>query len=173
MATFKLKGVKDLESRLKRNLLIEINKLFRDKALRDQIGQLVIDDIKKNYESSKPPSEGTLRWREVYDKLNKTDPAYKPTKIKAVFTGELLEDLRKNIKADTTTKSFVIEHSDKKHSKYQGVTKKIGSRSPYSEISKGLIEDYGHNYMTLSPDAQTKITEIVRDKIFEIISRIK
>jgi phage gpG-like protein len=173
MATVSIKGIKQLEAKLNRNLRIEVNKLFRDKELRDKIGVIVVKDIKDNYESKKPPADGTIKWREIYDPINRTDPAYDRSKIKAVFTGELLEDLRKNIKANTTDKQFVIEHSDKKHRKYQGKTKKIGSQSSYREISRGIIEGHGHNYMALTDEAKKEITNLVREKIFELVSRIK
>jgi hypothetical protein len=173
MATVSIKGIKKLEAKLNRTLRIEINKLFRDKELRDKIGAIVVKDIKENYESEKSPSPLTTKWRETYDPINRTDPAYDRSKIKAVFTGELLEDLRKNIKANTNERTFVIEHSSKKHKKYQGKTKKIGSQSPYSEISRGIIEDHGHNYMELTDEAKKEITTLVREKIFELVSRIK
>lgn len=171
MAKIKLKGVNDLAKKLNRSLQVEVNKLFRDKTLREEIGRIVVEDIKANYDGGSP-AKSTLKWRERYDKLNATDPAYNRNKIKAVFTGELLEDLRTNIKADTTQKQFVMEHSGKLHKKYQGVTKKIGSRTPYNKISEYLIDDMGYNYLQLTDEAREKIVSLVRDKLYRLITNI-
>jgi|688.fasta_scaffold876883_2 hypothetical protein len=172
-ATVSIKGIKQLEARLNRKLRVQLNRLFRDESLRDKIGEIVVKDIKENYVSKKPPKESTLKWREIHDKINSTDPAYDKNSIKAVFTGELLNDLRNNIKADTNNKKFVIEHSNNKHSKYNGPNGKTGSESPYNKISKGIIEKWKHNYMVLSPEAKEEIANLVREKIFELVSRIK
>ena len=171
MANIKIKGIKNLEAKINRSLKIEINKLFRDKDLRLQIGQLVVADIKQNYDGGRP-AESTIKWRERYDQLNQTDPQYNRNKIKALFTGELLNDLATNIKADTINKQFVMEHSSKLHKKYQGVTKKIGKRIAFDKLSGYLIDDMGYNYMVLSDEVQKEIVKLVREKILKLISNI-
>ena len=170
MAKVKSKGIDQLTRKLNRDLKIMLNKLFRDKNLRLQIGAIVANDIKKNV-SFGSPATSTLKWRKRYGPLNNTDPAYSQGKLNAVFTGELLNDLATNVKGVTTTKSFDIEHSDKRHKKYQGVTKKIGSRSPYSEISKGLIDVLGYDYMKISDKARTKIVNLIRQEITKLLGK--
>ena len=171
MAKVKISGVDKVQRALNRNLKIQVNKLFRDAALRSKVGEIVVADIKKNYDGGEA-SKGTKDWRAIYDKINTTDPVYKPTRIKAVFTGELLEDLKNNVKGFPTERTFEVAHSNKRHRKYQGVTKKIGSRSPYSEISKGLVEDLGYNYFTLSKKAEDDITELIREALFKLIRQM-
>jgi hypothetical protein len=172
MANVKIKGIKELAQRLNRNIKIEVAKLFRDADLRAKIGSIIVNDIKLNYEAPNPPADSTLEWRRRYDPINKTDPAYRREKIKAVFTGELLEDLAKNIKSNPTNFSFEVAHSNKKHRKYQGKTKKIGGNSTYQEISEGLIEKLGYNYMVLSDEAKTEIAALVRDRVFKLLDKV-
>lgn len=172
MAKVNIKGLRELQQRLNRRIKIRIAKLFTDESLRKLIGRIIVDDIKKNYESKKSPSDSTLKWRNIYDKLNKTDPAYKPTKIKAVFTGELLEDLANNVLGRPTDLSFEVKHSNNRHRKYKGPNGEVGSESLYSEISKGLINDMGYNYMVLSEGAQKEIANLIRNKLYELIAQM-
>lgn len=173
MANIKIKGINQLQNKLNRSLKIEINKLFRDKELRLKIGQIVVADIKENYVGGTVDSNSsTYKWRERYDQLNTTDPKYDRNKIKALFTGELLNDLATNIKADTINKQFVLEHSSKLHKKYQGVTKKIGSRIAFDKLSGYLIDDMGYDYMVLTDETKKEIVKLVREKILKLISNI-
>jgi hypothetical protein len=171
MAKIKIKGVKEVSDKLNRNIRIELNKILRDPALRQKVGQIVVDDIKANVDFGSPAPK-TLKWRETYDQINATDPAYSRNKLNAVFTGELLEDLKNNVRAFPTELTFEIAHSDKRHKKYQGVTKMIGSRSKYSEISKGLVKDLGYNYFKLTNKAKDKITELIKEELFKLLTNI-
>lgn len=170
MARVKIEGIKDLSSRLKRNIRIEVSKLFRDEDLRIQIGDIVVEDIKENADFGRP-AESTERWREIYDRLNSTDSSYDRNKLNAVFTGELLEDLRTNVLAVPTEFSYEIGHSNNLHKKYRGKGGLIGTRTPYSEISDYLINGLEYNYMVLSTEAKTRITELIQEKIFELLSK--
>jgi hypothetical protein len=171
MAKIKIKGVKEVSERLNRNIRIELNKILRDPVLRQKVGQIVVDDIKANVDFGSP-APGTLKWRETYDQINATDPAYNRNKLNAVFTGELLEDLKNNVRAFPTELTFEIAHSDKRHKKYQGVTKKIGSRAKYSEISSYLVDDLGYNYFKLTKKAQGEITKLIREELFKLLANI-
>lgn len=169
MARVRIKGVQELAKRLNRNLKIQLNKLFRNKALRLKIGAMVIADIKKNV-SFGSPEDSTYRWRERYDILNQTDPAYRRNKLNAVFTGELLEDLKNSVRGVPTEKAFEIEHSDKLHKRYQGVNGKIGKRTPYSTISEHLIDDLGYNYLQLSEKGKKQIANLIKDEIAKLLA---
>lgn len=171
MAKVKIGGIDKVQRALNRNLKIQVNKLFRDISLRKRVGEIVVKDIKDNYDGGEA-SKGTKDWREIYDKINKTDPVYKPSRIKAVFTGELLEDLKNNVKGFPTERTFEVAHSNKKHRQYQGVTKKIGSKSPYSEISKGLVQDLGYDYFQLTDEAEQEITDLIKEALFKLIRQM-
>lgn len=170
MAKIKVKGIKELSEKINRDLNIEVNKLFRDKDLRDAIGTIIAEDIKTN-QNFGVPAPSTLDWRTRYDPVNATDPKYARHKLNATFTGELLDDLASNVKGITTEKAFIIEHSDGRHKKYQGIKKKIGSRSKYKDISEGLVNDLGYDYFNISKEAQTEVTQLVKDKIFQLLSK--
>ena len=168
MAKIKVKGINELAKRLNANLRITANKLFRDKSLREQIGVLVVKDIKANVDLGSAKSS-TIKTREYLEKYNSTDSAYKKSRIKALFTGQLLKDLETNVKSDTNNFSFDIEQSDKKHTGYKtknGRTKKVS----FSKLSEYLIDDMGYNYLKLSDKAKTEITKIVRDKFYKLLS---
>ena len=147
MATLKVKNLKNVEKALTRNIRVKINKIFRDKSLRSDVGEIVAKDIKA--QSWGEPETSTLRWRKLYQQYNKTDHKYKQNKINITFTGELLEDLSKNVKAIPTKKSFEIKQSDKLHKKYKGKKKLLGKkRSKYSDIHDGL-ESLGYDYLNI------------------------
>lgn len=152
---------------LKRKINIAITKLLQSKELREKIGKTIVEAIKDKSMGSAAYS--TKKWRERYEKLNKTDPKYSRSKINATFTGELLNDLMTNVKANTPKKQFIVGNSSKLHKKYQGVTKKIGSRSPYKEIAKGLINDLGYDYLEVSDDTREKIIKLIRKEITKIL----
>lgn len=168
MARVKIEGIKSLEKKLKLSYRAAIRKMLRSKPVRLEVGDIFVKDIKENVDFG-TPSESTLKWRKRYDSLNQTDPAYKRNKIKGVFTGELFEDLKNNVKADTTQLSWEISHSKKKHKKYQGVTKKIGSRSSYQDISKGLVDKLGYDYFQLSSKGKNKILKVVKRELNKLI----
>jgi len=171
MARVKLKGIQELSQRLNADLRIKMNRLFRNESIRLQVGRIIVDDIKENVNFGSP-AESTLKWRKRYDRINNTDPAYDRGKLNATFTGELLEDLVKNIRANPTEMSYTVEHSNKKHSKYQGVTKKIGSMTPYNEISKYLIDDLGYDYFKLTPNAKAEIVNLIREEFFKLLANV-
>lgn len=171
MAKIKIKGVKEASQKLSRNLRIELNKVLRDPVLRQKVGEIVVADIKENVDFGSP-APSTLKWRETYDQINPTDPAYSRNKLNAVFTGELLEDLKNNVRAFPTELTFEIGHSDKRHKKYQGVTKKIGSRAKYSEISDYLVNDLGYDYFKLTKKAQAEIAKLIKDELFKLLTNV-
>ena len=171
MAQIKIKGVQELAKQLNRNIKIQINKLFRDKDLRNKIGMMVVADIKKNFKG-RNAADSTIEWRKIYEQYNTTDPAYDRKKAKAIFTGELLNDLAKNVKGITTIKAFEISHSSKLHKKYQGVTKKIGKRIPYDKLSEILVNDLKIDYFVLSKKAQKEISGIVKDRIVQLLAQV-
>lgn len=171
MAKVNIKGIDKLSKTLDRNLKIEVSKLFRNQELRLRIGQIVVKDIKENVNFGSP-AESTLDWRKRYDPINFTDPTYRRNKLSAVFTGELLNDLATSIKARPTDRSFEIAHSEKRHKKYQGVTKKIGSRSTYKEISEGLVSNLGYDYFKLTQKTRKLITNEVREELLKLLSNV-
>lgn len=171
MAKIKIKGIKEVSKKLDKDIRIELNKVLRNPVLRLKIGDIVVNDIKGNVNFGSP-APSTLKWRERYDQINPTDPAYSRNKLNAVFTGELLEDLRTNVRAYPTELTFEVGHSDKRHKKYQGVTKKIGSRAKYSEISGYLVNDLGYDYFQLTKKAQSEITKLIQDELFKLLANV-
>jgi hypothetical protein len=169
MAKIKIKGVEELAKSLNRNLRIKFNILFRDKVLRKKIGAMVVADIKKNVDMG-PAAKSTVKWRNTHDKLNTTDPAYKPTRVKAVFTGELLKDLGNSVLSDPTEYQFIVEHSDKLHSRYKGKNGPIGKKIAYSKLSEYLIDDMGYDYLQLSDTGKKQITKLIKDEIVKLLA---
>jgi hypothetical protein len=171
MAKIKVTGVKELAQKLDRNLRIELNKIFRDKELRDTIGDIAVKDIKETANFG-PPAPKTLKWRKIHDPINTTDPAYQRGKLNIVFTGELLEDLRTNVKGNPTELSFELAHSNKRHKKYRGKNGLIGSQSTYKEISEGLVNDLGYDYFDLSDSARQAIIKELQKSFYKVLSSL-
>ena len=168
MARVNIKGTKELANKLNRQLRIELNKLFRDKNLRMLVGEIVVADIKKNVNFG-AAADSTVRTREYLDRFNKTDRAYVKSDIKAVFSGKLLEDLKKNVKGFPTESTFEIAHSEKKHPGYKTANGRT-SKIDYQELSDILIDDLGYNYIQLSDKARSKIAKAVKDKFFRLLA---
>jgi hypothetical protein len=148
-----------------------ITKEMRSPEVRKELGEIVGESIKDDPQGIPAPS--TLKWRERYDPINNTDKKYLRTRINFAFTGELIADLKKNVRLsiERSIISFVFANSDKRHKKYQGVTKKIGSNSKYSEIEQGL-RDMGYDYPRINEESKQKSTEYLRDKIRKVLKNL-
>lgn len=167
MARVKVKGVAELSSKLRRDLRIVLNKMFRDKQLRLKVGRIIEADIKDNVNFG-GAADQTILTRDYLKQYNKTDPAYIREDVKLVFSGKLLNDLATSVKGFPTKQTFEIAHSKKSHPGYKtanGRTDKI----PYIELSEYLINDLGYDYIQISEDAQEQIVNLVRDSFFDLL----
>lgn len=171
MATIKVKGLEQLRKSVNSKLKVAINKTLRDKSLRKFVGETIRDDIRKNFKGI--PQQSTVKYRTYLEQFNSTHPDYSKGKINITFSGELLEDLAKNVKADTTKLMLIVEHSDKKHRLYKvgNKRKRKGARkkSSYSEISQG-IQDHGYDYLQISDQASKLITNDIKETLFKYLS---
>jgi hypothetical protein len=166
MARLKVKDLKGVKSAIRK----EITKELRTKETRETIGEIVVESIKDDPQGLPAPS--TLDWRRRYDPLNNTDPKYNRLSINFTFTGKLLDDLKRNVRQAVERGKilFIFANSDRKHPKYQGVTKKIGSRSPFSEIEKGL-RSLGYQYPRINDGAVRDVTETVRKRLLKALRK--
>lgn len=165
MATVKIKGADILAKTLNRKLRIVLNKVFRDKDLRKLVGKIIADDIKANVDF-KEAEDSTIRTREYLERFNTTDPLYNKQRVKALFSGQLINDLANNVKGFPTKQTFEVKHSGKRHKGYKtknGKTKSI----PFQELSDILIDDMKLNYFNITDDAQSRILEAVQNKFFD------
>lgn len=161
MAKVKVTGLKQIQSSIRKF----ITKELRRKDIRDGVSSIVVESIrKKNFGT---PAKTTKKWRERYDSVNPTHSTYSRNKINITFTGELLNDLQKNIRANSTAGKFnyIMEHSDKLHKKYNGVSGKIGSKTKYSVISDGIINRWGYDYLTFDDKTLTKVVSYINKQI--------
>ncbi len=165
MAKLKVLNLKKVTSGIRR----DITKALRDKEFRDGIGDIVVNEVKETTLGS--AKDGTLAWRKYLEKGNATDPKYNRNKIKALFTGELLNDLRNNVRLDLSSggASFTIEHTDKKHKKYKKPNGKPtkGIAQTYKAI-QGFLEELGYFYIRNAKNS-AKIEKKVRDFIQEML----
>lgn len=154
MAKVKVTGLKNIQSNIRKF----ITKELRSKETREMVGNIVADEIQAT--RFKTAASSTQKTRKYLEKYNKTHPTYARSKINITFTGELLDDLRRNVKVSTTKGFFfIISQSDKLHKKYKGKKKSIGKkRAKYSEISDNLINKLDIQYLTLK---KTSINELL------------
>lgn len=161
--------VKNL-NKVRTNIRKRVTKALRDKSIREGVGEIVVDQIQK--EPVPVTSEATKSWRKYLEKNNPTSIRYNRRFINITFTGELLKDLMKNVKAKFSKGSveYVIEHSDKKHKKYKKPNGRPlkGTRKSYSEISDFII-DKGYDYLTFSEKSKTRVIRFIRDKVGKLI----
>lgn len=184
MATLRLTNVKQLQSGIRK----VVTKQARSKEVREAVGTSVVKQIQA--ERVPVTSEMTKKIRKYLELANKTDPAYNRNFINITFTGELLADLKRNVKASFTKSkiTYVIEHSDKLHKKYKkptiaqlktigGGTKRRkkgavkrsrtfkGERKTYKQISDYVIAK-GYKYLTFSRKTKQVVLNSIRRTIF-------
>lgn len=128
-----------------------VRQIARSKDIRNEVGKIVVDDIRNtNYGT---PAPMTIDLREYYSKYNKTHPKYKLKKINITFTGELLDDLQKNVKAEFKDGkiSYILEHSNKSHKPYKQASDSIKGKSPQvtslrTRRTRGVDDKFSKNY---------------------------
>ena len=160
-------------AQIERSIKLKLRKALRDKDLRVGIGDIVVDGIKDNkLGTAKRSTQESRRYLEQY---NNTDPKYKRTNINATFTGELLNDLLKNVKSRFTGKAvqFIIEHSNKLHKRYKTnpSSKRRGKKSPrnsYSDVSKH-VQDKGYEYLQIKPGTSKKVVSFIKERLKKLL----
>tara|TARA_R110000868_G_C10972548_1_gene770429 strand:- start:19898 stop:20476 length:579 start_codon:yes stop_codon:yes gene_type:complete len=184
--SIKITGLTQLRRKLNSKFKIVMNKTMRDKILRNKVGAIIAADIRKNFKRT--PSSATRKFREYFEKYNDTHSDYDINNINITFTGELLNDLASNVKADTVNLLFIVEHSDKKHKLLKGarkskaktitVTSKSGKsrqarpQKTNKEISEILINDLKLDYLKVTDSAQSEIIKLLRKEISKNIKSI-
>jgi len=161
MARLILTNLKEITVDLRKR----ITEILRDPSVRSGLGEILVDYIRTQSFGSPAPS--TAKIRKYLERYNKVDKDYNSGKIKAIFTGELLNDLAGNVKANFKggKATFEFAQSNKKHKKYQGKKKKIGStRSAYSAIQSGL-ESLGYDYIEVDDATIDKMTQFIQDTL--------
>lgn len=169
MAEMKIKNLSKIQTDLRRR----ITQSLRSKDIREGIGEIVVDQIQR--EKKPVTSKATLAWRKYLEQANKVSKNYSRNSINITFTGELLNDLRKNVKAKFSVgkSSFVIEHSKKKHKKYKKPDgkKTKGLVKTYKQI-QGFLEAKGYEYLTFSRTSKKRVIKFVRLKVLSKINKI-
>lgn len=188
MAKLRIKRLKTVQSKVRK----AITSAARKKEVRDGIGEIIVDHIKDNPLGNASPV--TQDFRAFFEQFNKTDSKYRRSKINITFTGELLDDLRKNVKVDTTTGEvrYIIEQSDKQHKNYKsgdkkrGVkplfktkkvevtslktkkTRKVELKKTHKQIGK-YVEQKGYDYLTFDLKLLDKVITFISNSIDKII----
>jgi len=178
MAKLRVKNIKKVISNFRR----EVTKVARDKETRMEVGEIVVEDIQDNPVAR--AGKVTQQFRRYFEKYNSTDPKYKRSQINITFTGELMEDLKKNVKVDTTggKLEYVIRQSDKQHKNY-----KSGSKKPKKKIAvtnlktretkervyrathnqvRRYVEDKGYEYLKFSQRVIDKLGKFLQNKLY-------
>ena len=157
-------------SRVKTDIRKKMTKALRNPDIRDGVGEIVVDQIQK--ERKPVTSAATKAWRKYLERGNKTSNRYNSNYINMTFTGDLLKDLKDNIKARFVRGEveYVIEQSDKKHKKYKKPDGKpvTGQSKSFKQISEYLNKN-GHEYLIFSNKSKKRVIEYIRDKVFNMI----
>lgn len=159
MAKLTVTNLKNVQSQVRKKITLAL----RNPDIRKGVGEIIVDQIKK--EPVPVTSNATIAWRKYWEKANQTDQAYNRRNINITFTGELLMDLMKNVKAkfNRGSVSYIIEQSNKKHKKYKKPNGKP-SRSAaltYKEIG-AEIEKKGYEYLTFSEKSKTRVLGFIK-----------
>ena len=184
MVRVRIKGLRALERRFNLGFRIAISRTLRNKALRNRVGIIVEQDIRKNFNETASPV--TQKFREYFEKFNKTHPDYKRSKINITFTGDLLRDLANNVKADIRGAAFVIEHSNKKHPNLKSgsgkkrtvqvtslktkKTRNVEQKRTHREISE-FVKKKGYDYLYISDSAQLQIIALIKKVLLNNIEK--
>jgi hypothetical protein len=173
MAKVKVLNLEKIRSDIRKKIALGL----RDEEIRKGIGEIIVQDIKETKDFG-TPAESTIKWRERYEKSNTTDEFYNRNKLNATFTGELLEDLKNNVRLNSTKGAiaFEITQSSKFHKPYKSPSKKTKSRSKsnvtrpkYSDIQNWMINNYGYNYLKIEDFTVRKLVAFIRNTLEKIL----
>lgn len=168
MTKLRITNLKQVQTSIRK----EIIKVLRDESIRDNVGKIVVDEIRD--EKFPVTSQVTKKWREYLEKGNKTHEKYNRNYINLTFTGELLNDLRGNIKARFTKgkAEYIIEHSNKKHNKYKKPSGKPlkGTKQSYKKIGEYLFL-LGYPYLIFSNKSEKKVLKYIKEAILKRLTR--
>jgi len=170
MAKLEILNVKKVQTQIRQ----DIRKILRDKETRNGVGEIVVNGIRDTKFAS--AKKATKEWRKYLEKGNPTHEKYSRDKINITFTGELLNDLIKNVKAafSGSKSEYVIEHSEKLHKKYKKPNGKPtkGKAQKYKAI-QDFVEKLGYKYMVFSDKSKNNVLEFIRKKIIKTLKRRK
>jgi len=173
MAKVKVLNLDKIRSDIRKKITLAL----RDETIRTGIGEIVALDIKETKDFG-TPAESTQKWRARYEKSNTTDEYYQRNKLNAVFTGELIEDLKNNVRLSSTKGdiSYEIKQSDKFHKPYKSPSKKKKSssksnvtRPKYSDIQNWMINNYNYNYLKIEDFTIKKLVTFMRKALEKIL----
>ncbi len=118
MAKVKVKGIKTLETTLRKKFEKFVNKA-------DKIQEGIVGDLKKEIKSGKSPATGksfrklkdsTIESRKRRSKYNKTDASFSPSKSALTFSGQLVDSIKAKIKVGAKSLNITIEPTGKRTS---------------------------------------------------------
>lgn len=189
MTKLRIKNLKQVQTSIRK----EIIKALRDKKIAGRVALIAVNDIRNT--SLGDAADFTKEMRDYYKPVNKTNPKYKRNDIRITFTGELLNDLIKNVKLESSKSklAYVIEHSDGLHDQYRQPKKKKdrkfkkkthketrfdkksgefkqvnrATKIPYKFISTQLIKRLGYDYLKFGKDTEAKILKFIKSEIFK------
>lgn len=138
----KVLGLKKVTSLLRKEIIREL----RSKEVRRGIADIVIEAIRNN--PIPVTSEVTKSFREYFEQFNTTHPSYRRSQINFTFTGQLLEDLRTNVRLESNRGkgySFIFEQSNRLHKgyKFRAGTKKATGEDGKSKTVAVFGRDVG------------------------------
>ena len=164
MATLKIKNLNKINTQIRK----QITKAARSPQIRAGIAEIVVDQIQK--EPIPVTSKATKIWRKYLEQRNNTDKAYNRNLINITFTGDLLKDLAKSIKASIGAGKieYILQHTDKKHKKYKKPNGKStkGEAKSFKFISNEIIKK-GYNYLVFSKKSNERVLKFFKENIFK------
>ena len=185
MTKLRITNLKQVQTSIRK----EVIKAIRDKNTLKEVGEVVVEEIRNNPMGK--AGETTRAFRQFFEQFNKTHQKYKRSDINITFTGELLNDLKKNIlgRFGQSKAEYVIEHSNKNHENYKSggafkdkkvevtslktrKTRKVTQKKSYKYISKQIIKK-GYDYFNLSKRSETRVLEVVKKAILKRIKNLR
>lgn len=157
--------------KIKTSIRKAVIKAARDPEIRSGIGEIVVDDIQDNPVAT--AGQTTQMFREYLEQFNTTDEKYKRPKINITFTGDLMKDLKQNVKSDIQGMqvSYIIEQSNKIHKNLKTGSKKKKGGKPrqkftHKEIGQ-FVEQKGYNYLEFTKRLLDKLSQFIQNKLKE------
>lgn len=152
------------------NIEKKLKKVTTSKKVLNEIGEFLVDDVVnttrkgrvvngQKFSGNPKLKPSTKKWRKKYEKLNSTGDSYSTNKSNLTFTGELLRSITYKISGSRLT-----VFAKGRHSKYQGVNGKIGSRPKNSEIIEGQAS-LGRVILALTKNRAARIRGFIREAI--------
>lgn len=167
MAKVTVTGLDKVRRQVGKNVNIQLNKVLREKELREGLAQDVIDYWRKNPFGT--AAKATIDNRIYLEKYNKTHPSYATPLINVTFSGQQLDDLKRGTTASPTKGIIEIKNTARVRTRYSGANGKVGKSLKFDKLYSHL-SGMGYDYLNLPKVVLDKLSKRIQDRLLRLFN---